>query len=176
MRALRQQLVAAQQRVAAAQAGMRPEIKAELEASQYSRELGSNDEWRAGIYVAVPLYDGGRRDSSVARAQAERYALQAQLAQAEHNLRQAVLELWLELDTLRFEVDAANALSDYRDLYLDRSRAVYEMEVKADLGDAMVKLTEAQLAAADVSFRVALAWERLDALLGKHSAQAANEQ
>lgn len=167
LQSLHKQLQAAQSRVDAAQAGMRPQINAELEGAEYSRETGSNDTWRAGVYVSVPLYDAGRRDSAVAKAQAGRYALQAKQAQHEQNLRQAVLELWLELDTLRYQADAVDALQDYRDLYLDRSRTVYELEVKADLGDAMVKLSEAQLASADVAFRIALAWERLDALLGK---------
>ena len=54
----------------------------------------------------------------------------------------------------------------HRDLYLDRSRAIYEMEVKTDLGDAMVRLSEAQLADARNRFARALAWERLKVLTG----------
>jgi hypothetical protein len=38
------------------------------------------------------------------------------------------------------------------------------MEVKADLGDAMVRLSEAQLAEARHRFATALAWARLAAL------------
>jgi len=38
--------------------------------------------------------------------------------------------------------------------------------VKSDLGDAMTRTTEAQWLAAQVEFRLALAWARLDALTG----------
>jgi hypothetical protein len=58
------------------------------------------------------------------------------------------------------------ALLDYRDLYLDRSRALYEMEVKTDLGDSMVEVSEARLKFAKVKFNTALTWARLDALIG----------
>lgn len=55
---------------------------------------------------------------------------------------------------------------DYRDLYLERSRALYELEVTSDLGDAMVQLSEAQLFKAQTFFELAVAWAKLDSLLG----------
>jgi hypothetical protein len=64
------------------------------------------------------------------------------------------------------ERNAAKVRTAYRDLYLDRSRALYELEVKSDLGDAMTRVTEAQWLAAQVEFRLALTWARIDALTG----------
>lgn len=164
LQSLHQQVEAARQRVEGAYAGRRPRLSGELEASEYSRSMGSNDKLRAGIYVEVPLYDGGAANSAVARQQAELYRAQAQLAEGERALRQAVLEQWTELNNLRIELERARAQRNYRDLYLDRSRARYEMEVTADLGDAMVRLSEAQLDEANARFAMALAWERMDAL------------
>lgn len=164
--ALRKRVEAAQQRLDGAYAGRRPRLSGELEASNYSRDLGSYDKLRAGVYLEVPLYDGGATDSAVARQQAELYRSQAQLTEAERSLRQAVLEAWIELNNLRIERERTAAQRNYRDLYLDRSRAAYEMEVKADLGDAMVRLSEAQLDEANVRFATALAWERMDVLTG----------
>jgi outer membrane protein TolC len=40
------------------------------------------------------------------------------------------------------------------------------MEVKADLGDAMVRLSDAQITLIKNDFDLALAWEQLRALLG----------
>jgi len=166
LRALRKRVEAAQQRLDAAYAGRRPRVSGELEASGYSRSMGSNDKMRASIYLEVPLYDGGTTHSAVARQQAELYRVQAQLTEAERLLRQTVLEQWTELNILRIERERANTQRNFRDLYLDRSRVLYEMEVKADLGDAMVRLSEAQLDEANVSFATALAWERMDSLTG----------
>ncbi len=58
---------------------------------------------------------------------------------------------------------------NYRDLYLDRSRALYELEVRTDLGDAMARSTEAQWLAAQADYRLLLAWARLDALTGSNT-------
>ncbi len=164
--ALQSELAAAQQQVDAANAKQYPRLDGELEASAYSRELGSYDRWRAGITLQVPIYSGGRIDAAVASQRAQQYAVQARLDKARYELRQSVLELWLELQNLRLQRDKAYAEADYRELYLDRSRANYEMEFAADLGDAMVRLSEAQLGLAQVEYRLAIVWERLDALTG----------
>lgn len=166
VQALRKRVEAAQQRLDAAYAGRRPRLSGELEASEYTRSMGSNDKMRASIYLEVPLYDGGTTHSAVARQQAELYRVQAQLTETERTLRQTVLEQWTELNMLRIERDRAATQLNFRDLYLDRSRIMYEMEVMADLGDAMVRLSEAQLDEANVRFATALAWERMDALTG----------
>jgi len=167
VRALRAAVTAAVGAVTAARAERRPTLDAELEAAEYARDGGSNDPWRAGLLLRIPLYDGGGVRSAVAEAQARLYRRQAALREAEHEVRQAVLERWLELDTLRVQRQEMLALQDYRDLYLDRSRALYEMEVKADLGDAMVRLTESHLEAAQTDYQIAMVWEHIDALLGR---------
>lgn len=170
--ALQAELVAAQQRIEAAQAEQLPRLDGELEASAYSRELGSYDRWRAGVTLQVPIYSGGRVDAAVASQRAQQYAVQARLDKARFDLRQSVLDLWLELQNLRLQQEKANSEQDYRELYLDRSRANYEMEFTADLGDAMVRLSEAQLGLAQVEYRLAITWERLDALIGATGEEA----
>lgn len=166
LRSLRAQLDAAHQHLREAKATGNPLLSGELETSAYTRKLGSYDKWRAGVTLEIPLYTGGAARSATARGQAQVHKLSAQLQGTELGLRQTVLELWLELQTLRAQREEMGALDDYRELYLDRSRADYEMEYKADLGDAMVRLTEAQLAAARTDFQTALVWARLDALGG----------
>ena len=171
--ALQAQVVAMQQRVAAARAGAMPRLDGELEASHYTREQRSNDRWRAGVYLTVPIYSGGRVDAAVASERAGLYEAQAELEQARFALRQQLLDTVLQLQSLRLQYEQAMSEQRYRDLYLDRSRAIYEMEVRSDLGDAMVRLSEAQLALAQANYRLALTWEQLDLLLGKTSEAAA---
>lgn len=164
--ALRAQLEAAQQRVAEARAGKRPVINGELEAAAYSRETRTRDPFRAGVVLEMPLYSGGRVRAEVARRRAEASEVRSELAAQELAVRQAVLDLWLELKTLSVQRQEASALSDYRDLDLDRSRALYEMEVRTDLGDSMARTTEARLRRVETEYETAIAWARLDALLG----------
>ena len=78
-----------------------------------------------------------------------------------------MLDIWLELDTLRLRIEEVNALGDYRELYLDRSRALYELEVRTDLGDAMVQTSAVRLQRAEVVFDWLLAQARLAALAGR---------
>jgi outer membrane protein TolC len=166
LQALQMELDAARARVDAARSEKLPRLDAELEASSYSRDIGSNDRWRAGVTLSVPLYNGDRINAAVAREQASLLRLQAQLDLARQELRQALLENWLELQYSMQQREQAKSELEYRELYLDRSRANYEMEVKADLGDAMVRLSDAQMALTKANFDTELAWEQLHVLLG----------
>ena len=77
------------------------------------------------------------------------------------------MENWQLLDTLRIQREEAQATLDFRDLSLDKSRALYEMEVKADLGDSMTHVSDARLRLAQARYSTALTWAQIDALLGK---------
>ena len=165
--AAREESAAAQERVAAARASSRPRLNGEVERAQYSRTLGSNDRWRIGVELEVPLYDGGRDTAAIAQALAAQKRAQARLQAAQLEVAEQVREAWERLRVVQAQRDTAKTLGDYRDQYLDRSRALYELEVKADLGDAMVQTSEARLQTARADFDMALAWARLDALLGK---------
>lgn len=165
--ALRQELEAARLRVAERRRGGYPTLTATANAGYWSRDLGNNREpFGASLILDIPLYTGGRIDAAVAEAQAQSLQLQAQVGQLEHELRQAVLETWQELQSLQAQREQAQVRRDYRDLYLDRSRARYELEIKADLGDAMAEQTAARLFAARTEYALALAWARLAALTG----------
>ncbi|MCG6970435.1 MAG: TolC family protein [Gammaproteobacteria bacterium] len=164
--ALRAQVEAAEKRMASARAGYRPTLAGEALVSEQNRTTGNYNEWEASLILNVPLLNGGKVKADVAQQQAELIRLKAELRKAEMDVQQAVLENWQLLDTLKVEREEMKALLDYRDLYLDRSRALYEMEVKTDLGDSMVEVSEARLKMAKAKFNTALTWARLDALIG----------
>lgn len=165
--ALRQELEAARLRVAERRRGSYPTLSAQANAGYWERDLGNNREpYGASLILDIPLYTGGRNDAEVAKEQANSLRLQAQVSQLEYELRQAVLETWQEIQTLRLQREQARVRLDYRDLYLDRSRAQYELDIKTDLGDAMAEQSAAKLFAARTEFALALAWARLAALTG----------
>lgn len=167
LRALRARVEAASSRVASARAGGRPVLSGRVEAFAWERELGSSDDVRAGLVLDVPLITGGRVDARVAAQRAELQRTRARLTEMEYEVRQAVLETWLQLDALRIQLDEAYAERDYRELYLDRSRALYEMEAQTDLGDSMVRMSEAQLGQVRTELELAMAWAHLQALTGE---------
>lgn len=165
---LRQQLEASRLRVAASRRGAYPVLSSEVNLGWWNRDIGNNREpFGASLILDIPLVTGGRTDAEVAKEQADNYRLQAKVQQLEFDLRQEVLEAWQEIQALLAEREAVNVKRNYRDLYLDRSRAQYELDIKTDLGDAMAQQTAARLFAAQTEFSLALAWGRLAALVGE---------
>lgn len=175
LKALRAQVHAAEQGLAAARKQYGPVLRGEVEAGTYERRLGSRNDWEAGLIFEVPLYTGRAGSAVVAKARAELAARRAELLSAELALRQTVLENRLALDDLKVQLEQVDKLGDYRELYLDRSRALYEMEVRADLGDAMVQISAVRLARAEVEFDWRLAHARLAALTGQLIEQPSKE-
>ena len=138
-----------------------PVLSAELETGVYEREIGSNDRWRAGVVFDMPLYQGGKVSAETALKKTEIDNLQIRVYQEEQLIKQQVLEHWLTLSDLSIQAVASNTLYDYREYYLDRARALYEMEVKSDLGDSMVELSAASFKVAEAQFEIAMRWEML---------------
>jgi len=167
LRILRQRLNAAKQGLEAARSTYAPDLTGNIEAYSYSREIGSSDPWRAGITLTVPLYSGGRSSAVTAVAKANEYQTQAELKEQEYIVQQAVLETWLKLDTLRIQREEMRTLASYQETSLDQSRALYELEIKADLGKAMVRVSEAEYQVKLTDFEMAIAWENLNLLIGQ---------
>ncbi len=174
--AQRKETDAARAALNAERARSRPTLNAEIEAAEYERALSGRNDFRAGLSLRVPLYQGGEVDAAVTRAAADLAAREARLRKAERDLQQAVLDAVQELETLKVRREAAKQRVAFRDLYLDRARAIYEMEVQTSLGDAMVRLTEAQWLAALADYQLALAWARVEALAGKLIEQSEQEK
>ncbi len=174
--AQRKETDAARATLSAERARSRPTLNAEIEAAEYERALSGRNDFRAGLSLRVPLYQGGEVDAAVARAAADLATREARLRKTEHDLQQTVLDAVQELETLKVRREAAKQRVAFRDLYLDRARAIYEMEVQTSLGDAMVRLTEAQWLAAQADYQLALAWARVEALTGRLVEASAQEK
>lgn len=176
IKALRAELASAQQSLRHASSRYGPVIHGELEAREYYRETRSTNPFSVAVVLEVPLYTGGLADAEVAQARADVNKKQALLAESELILRQTVLDLWLELQTLRSRMQELDVLDDYREYYLDRSRALYDMEVTTDLGDAMVQTSAVRLKKSQAAFQWMLAMAQLDALTGKLLPETGEEQ
>lgn len=167
LQAARLRIEAARQRLERARDGHWPTLTGVVEAGAYVREFGSRDPLAAALVLEVPLYQGGAVQAEVGKQRAALQQAQSQLQEKEYAVRQQVLGLWQQIQLLDAQQQQAKVLTNYRDLYLDRSRAMYEMEMRTDLGDAMARHYEATMKRDEADYRLALAWARLDVLLGQ---------
>ncbi len=166
VQALRAEIASVREKLSAIQADSRPVLIGGAQANAYSRARAGYDRWRLELKLEMPLAEGNRIDAAVAQQRAELYRLQAELRDRSEQIKQEILELWLQLENLHIQRQQMQTQSEYRELYLDRSRALYDMEVTTDLGDAMVRITEAERDIMITDFNIALVWEQLEILAG----------
>ena len=88
-------------------------------------------------------------------------------ALVEMEVREQALELLTRLELFGVLAEQTKTESKWRDLKLDESRTMYELEVKADLGFSMSQQTKARRAEEQVALCRALTWAELNALQGK---------
>lgn len=166
LRALAQRLEAARHRLASARASDAPVLSMQLDASVYNRNSSTTHPLGGGLQLEMPLYSGGRLDAAVKEAQSTLTTARAELLKARLDLHQKALQAWLDRDRLRSDLQAIRVEGDYRDLYLDRSRALYELEVKTDLGDAMVRISDVRLKQAQALYAWAMNEATIKAMTG----------
>jgi outer membrane protein TolC len=164
--ALRADVEALEQRLRAVAAEDNPVLRAELEAASYNRDLGGRNPLTASLVLEVPLFSGNRVDARLARERAHLQENRARLRVYELEMRQQLLEQWLELQRLQIRRQELQVTGDYRDLYLERSRTLYDLEVTTDLGDSMTQIADLQLQQAANDLQIRLTRAKLDALTG----------
>lgn len=166
LQALRAEIASAGEKLSAIQADSKPVLIGGAQANAYSRARAGYDRWRLELKLKVPLMNEHRVDAAAAQQRARLYRLQAELRERSEQIKQQILEFWLKLKNLQVQRQQMQAQSEYRELYLDRSRTLYDMEVTTDLGDAMVRITEAERDVMLTDFNISLAWEQLQILAG----------
>jgi len=157
--------LAAQAAIGIAESTDNPSLDLELEVSTYERDSRLRDDWRASLYFDIPLYSGSSA-GKVNLAQAQHRLALANHQQLQSQLRLEVLELWQKIQQLQLEIQGKTIEQDYRDKYLDRSRAEYELEFKTDLGDSMVLFSRSNSQRLQSLYAYELAYQRLVALVG----------
>jgi outer membrane protein TolC len=125
--------------------------------------------WRYDLALTMPIIDGGLKDAQMDKAKAELMHVRAQKSALERQIRQAVLETALQLETLKARAKQVKVAGDYADMVLDKSRTEYQFERKTDLGDSMVKATRVELEVLQLERDRAILWETLQKLLGEQS-------
>jgi outer membrane protein TolC len=174
IKTLQAELQAAKKKLQASEAKNNPILRAELEAAAYQRELGGRNPLTAALVFELPLYQGDRVASEIAEGRALVTRKQAELSAYRLALQQQLLDHWMALERLKVEREELLVTGDFRDLYLDRSRTLYEMDMAADLGDSMTQIADIQLQRAKNSYQIQLTHARIQALTGELMASHKN--
>ncbi len=143
-----------------------PNIDVEFQLNDYKYDTPTRDEWRASINFNIPLYSGDRSTSASQSASAKYHSTLSELQQAQSSLRIKVLKLWQRIKQKTVEFQGAKIKQEYRDLYLEQSRANYELEYKSDLGDSMVQFSRSRAERFSIEFDLEIAWRELISLVG----------
>ncbi len=161
-----QQYAAAEQRLEAENKQMSPLLSAELTISEYARTT-SSDDMRASLNLTMPLYESSSIKSRISGARANLLSQRAKLLSTKSQIRKQTLNLWQTVVLLQTRQQQLQSKQDLRELELDKSRALYEMEVKTDLGNSMVAISEIRYLRAKNEYELALAWMQLRLLAGE---------
>lgn len=143
-----------------------PKVDAVLEAFEYNRELASRDKWRVGFELDIPLWQGSRVKAELERLTAELRRIRAEDQYERTLLGEQLLQKIQKYELLSIKRERAEQHLKYRETYLDRSRALYELEVQADLGDAMAQFSNAKLEIAESMFESIVVLAEIYAMLG----------
>ena len=160
------QYSAAQQRLLAEDQQLNPFVSAELEVFEYARAK-SGDDMRAALNITLPLYESHSIKSRTSKARAAVLKQRAILLSMKAQVRKQTLNLWQNISVLNKRRQQLQMAQELRELKLDQSRTLYEMEVETDLGDSLVAISEIQYERAKNKYELALAWMELRLLLGK---------
>jgi len=161
------QLSAARTRVELARKINSPTVNLEAASYVYSRDLPSRDELQVGVVLRVPLFAGDKSDVDIAKALNKVHQIEADIALIKTKVADSILILWLEFDSLKSKLQQMQALTDYRELYLDRNRALYELEVKSDIGDAMVRISEAERSYLQTQYEMMIVMAKIELEVGQ---------
>lgn len=178
--AAKQRFDATQYRVEGAKSGRKPVVRADAWIGQLSSYPEVREgHWHAEVSIQMPLYDGGLTKSRVDRERAQRQQTQAEVFELEQKVREQVTNLYFQLSLLGVEKQAVEAGQTYADFNLDFKRALYENELQSDLGDAMVRISQAHYDALEFELKRALLWSQMQVATGvenirQHLEQAAD--
>lgn len=147
-----------------------PQLDAEFNAYEYSRELPNRDVWNASLNLKIPLYETEAVSSSVAKARAKLKQERVKLLLLESRLRKDIYNLWHKINKLTVKHREMKAQAEYAARKLDKARGEYELELKTDFGVSQVDTSKAQYDLARNEFDLVLAQMKLALLLGQEPA------
>lgn len=131
----------------------------------YQRD--KNGKWRLGLNLSMPLGQSDKQKRKVAELALNIKKQQLAIEQFREKINQQALAYWLKLRTLKQLNKSLVIELDYRDLYLEKARANYEMQIKSDIGFAMTNYTDSEWKLAKNEFDYVITLAKLKQLVGE---------
>jgi len=131
------------------------------------KTVQSNDNrYEARLSLQVPFYDGGVDANKIEILQIEKRRLQNRLTQYKQDLALKIDQLLVDMEYKKRLMEAKSTQLDYRDLYLEKARILYDQDRASDLGDSMTLLSKAEYEYAKAKYAYVIAFENLNLLTG----------
>lgn len=125
-----------------------------------------NGNYLAGIELSMPLYSGSD-EATIANLAIDSEQQQTTIEDYKRQISAKGLELWLKIKNLLQEKKSLQVVFDYKDLYLERARARYELELTSDIGNAMAEYTKTEKLVLQNKLDIVLAMQQLMGLTGE---------
>lgn len=142
-------------------------IKANARIGEQAYLRDKNGKLRFGINLTMPLGTDNNQQKTIAKLSIQAQQIQLDIQQFKQNLSSQILTLWMTLNELKQTQKALITELDYRDLYLERARAYYEMELESDIGNALTQFTHTEYKLAKNQFDFVILFEELTLLTGE---------
>ena len=142
-------------------------VSSNIRLGEQAYQRDKNGKWRVGLNLVMPIGQSYKQKRKISELYLKIKQQQLSIKQFSQSLNQEALSLWLRLRALSQKYKATIIELDYRDLYLERSRANYEMEIKSDIGNAMVNLTDTEWKLAKSEFNYIITLTKLKQLAGE---------
>ncbi|MFP4559967.1 MAG: TolC family protein [Thiohalorhabdus sp.] len=165
--AARQRLDAARARSERREAQRLPRVVGEVVGQKYSRQYDFRNDVEAAIRVEAPLYEGGRLGARVEASRAAAQQERAEWLELRQQVEESIYDAHLDVQSWQERKAYAETLVRYRELKTDLARTEYGLELETDLGDSLTEQTRAEMKLAEAEFGLAMAYDRLDALVGE---------
>ena len=139
---------------------------ARLGEQAYQRD--KNGQWRLGINLSMPLGGDDKKRQKIAKLKLKSQQQTLAIEQHQQSLLSQALDYHQTLRALRQVHKALMVELDYRDLFLERARANYEMGLKSGIGNAMTNYTDTEHKLAQNEFDYLLTLKQLYFLVGEN--------
>ena len=157
---------ALEQKIKQAQLALEPSLTARSQLGTQTDWTNKEGRWALSLNFSMPLSDAGQTDAQVAILRTEQASLKVKKRQALMRFRTELQRIYTDLIQIKSRLQSLKVRQTFSDWYLDKNRALYEMERAATLGDSFVEMSRVQLEELDINIDLAKNLERLDVLLG----------
>ena len=125
--------------------------------------IHASENYAVGVAVTIPLFTGGQVEGRIKEEQAKKKAAQAQQETVRETIRLQVSHAWLDLETRKAQLAAANDQQTAADTALNLASERYKLQLSSliELSDAETTAARARAAAVNAKYALIMAQQVL---------------